>query len=129
MRAKLLHHNGERVFALVFDAGDDPMQGLQRFAAEQRLSAAGFTAIGAFSEAVLGYFDWDKQAYERIPVREQVEVLALVGDSRLRFGRRSSRPPAPRARPELGPRADPHQRRRDLDRFSSLICELSVQKS
>ena len=28
----------------------------------------------------LGYFDWEKKEYKRIPVREQVEVLSLVGD-------------------------------------------------
>ncbi|HET7297337.1 MAG TPA: DUF296 domain-containing protein, partial [Burkholderiales bacterium] len=27
-----------------------------------------------------GYFDWEKKDYERIPVREQTEVLALLGD-------------------------------------------------
>lgn len=80
MRAKVLNESGERVFAVIFDTGEDPMAGLTRFAREQNLSAAGFTAIGAFSEATLGYFDWDKKDYERIPVREQTEVLALVGD-------------------------------------------------
>ena len=80
MRAKLLNDTGERVFALIFDIDEDPMQGLQRFAEEQNLSASGFTAIGAFREAELGYFDWERKDYEGIPVREQVEVLALLGD-------------------------------------------------
>jgi predicted DNA-binding protein with PD1-like motif len=56
------------------------MAGLAQFAGEHKLSASSFTAIGAFSEAMLGYFDWEKKDYERIPVREQTEVLALVGD-------------------------------------------------
>jgi uncharacterized protein len=80
MRAKVLNESGERVFAVIFDTGEDPVAGLTRFAEEQNLTASGFTAIGAFSEAVLGYFDWEKKDYERIPVREQTEVLALVGD-------------------------------------------------
>ena len=80
MRAKLLNQKGERVFAVIFDTGEDPVAGLTRFAEEQNLTASGFTAIGAFSEAVLGYFDWEKKDYERIPVNEQTEVLALVGD-------------------------------------------------
>jgi hypothetical protein len=29
---------------------------------------------------VLGYFDWTSKEYQRIPIQEQVEVLALVGD-------------------------------------------------
>ena len=87
MRAKLLNKDGARVFAVIFETGDDPVAGLTRFAEEQRLSACGFTAIGAFSEAMLGYFDWEKKDYERIPVKEQVEVLALVGDIALQDGR------------------------------------------
>jgi uncharacterized protein len=80
MRAKLLHESrGERTFALIFDTGEDPMEGLTRFAEEHNLSASSFTAIGAFSDATLGYFDWEKKDYERIPVPEQVEVLSLIG--------------------------------------------------
>jgi hypothetical protein len=80
MQAKLLNETGERVYAVIFDTGEDPVAGLTRFAEEHDLDASGFTAIGAFSEASLGYFDWEKKDYERIPVDEQVEVLALVGD-------------------------------------------------
>jgi uncharacterized protein len=87
MRTKLLNENGERVFAVIFETGDDPVAGLTRFADEQKLGASAFTAIGAFSEATLGYFDWEKKDYERIPVKEQVEVLALVGDVALQDGK------------------------------------------
>ena len=80
MRSKLLNARGERTFALIFDTGDEAMSGLSRFAAEQNLSASRFTAIGAFRRVVLGYFDWEKKDYERIPVEDQVEVLALIGD-------------------------------------------------
>jgi hypothetical protein len=80
MQAKTLRESGERVFAVIFDTGEDPIAGLTRFAEEQNLSASSFTAIGAFSEATLGYFDWEKKDYERIPVPGQTEVLALVGD-------------------------------------------------
>mgnify|MGYP006176373101 CR=1 FL=1 len=86
MRAKLLNDSGERVFAVIFDTGEDPVAGLTRFAEEQDLTASGFTAIGAFSEAMLGYFDWEKKDYERIAVPEQTEVLALVGDIALGDG-------------------------------------------
>jgi uncharacterized protein len=88
MRAKTLNESGERVFAVIFDIGDDPVVGLTRFAEERNLSASSFTAIGAFSEAVLGYFDWEKKDYERIPVLEQTEVLALVGDIAVDAGNR-----------------------------------------
>jgi predicted DNA-binding protein with PD1-like motif len=37
-------------------------------------------AIGGFQEAALGYFNLERKDYDKIPVREQVEVLSLVGD-------------------------------------------------
>jgi predicted DNA-binding protein with PD1-like motif len=80
MRAKLINEVPERTFALVFDRGDDVMPLLEAFAAEYALTASRFTAIGAFERATLGYFDWERKDYDRIPVDEQVEVLSLVGD-------------------------------------------------
>jgi predicted DNA-binding protein with PD1-like motif len=67
-------------WALVFEKGDEPISLLERFAQEQRLTAASFSAIGAFSSAVLGYFDREQKEYEEIEVGEQVEVLTLLGD-------------------------------------------------
>jgi predicted DNA-binding protein with PD1-like motif len=84
---KLLSEGGERVFAVVFETGDDPVAGLTRFAEEHQLGGAAFTAIGAFSEATLGYFDLNRKEYDRIPVQEQVEVLALLGDIALQDGK------------------------------------------
>jgi predicted DNA-binding protein with PD1-like motif len=80
MRSKLLNDKGERTYALVFETGDEPVSLLEKFAVDNKLTAGRFTAIGAFSEAVLGYFDWQSRKYEQIPVGEQVEVLSLVGD-------------------------------------------------
>jgi predicted DNA-binding protein with PD1-like motif len=80
MRSKILNEAGERSFALVFETGDEPMSLLERFARENNVTAARFTAIGAFREVVVGYFDWENKEYLRIPIREQVEVLSLVGD-------------------------------------------------
>ena len=87
MRAKVLNDHDERTVALIFETGEDPVAGLNRYAAENKLGACRFTAIGAFSEAVLGYFDWQKKEYERIPEKEQVEVLALVGDIAFQDGK------------------------------------------
>ncbi len=81
MKGKLIYEEqGEKTFALVFDPGDEVMEELTNFAKENGLSAARFTAIGAFSDATLGYFDMEKKEYRKIPVDEQVEVLSLVGD-------------------------------------------------
>jgi predicted DNA-binding protein with PD1-like motif len=87
VRTRILSDDGERTIALVFDSGDEAMAMLAQFANKERIGAARFTAIGAFSRAVLGYFDWQRKDYERIPVHEQVEVVALVGDVALENGR------------------------------------------
>ena len=79
--SRLLHENaGQRTFALVLATGDEAMRCLQSFVARERVSAAQISAIGAFSEAVLGYFDWEKKEYRRNPVSEQLEVASLLGD-------------------------------------------------
>lgn len=81
MRARLIHEDGGlRTHVVVFDKGDESVDGLTEFAAEQHIEAASLTAIGAFSRAIFGYFDRDTKDYLRIPVDEQVEVLSLVGD-------------------------------------------------
>jgi uncharacterized protein len=80
VKSKLLSEGTERTFILAFDKGDEVVETLTAFARAQSLSAAHFTAIGAFSDVTLGYFDRDKSDYERIPLREQVEVLTLAGD-------------------------------------------------
>jgi predicted DNA-binding protein with PD1-like motif len=81
MKSRLIHeHKGEKTFALIFETGDEAMKGLVDFAKANKLGAARFTAIGAFRDVTLGYFDWEKKQYQKIPVREQVEVLSLIGD-------------------------------------------------
>jgi predicted DNA-binding protein with PD1-like motif len=74
-------------YALIFDKGDEFIAGMQRFAEEARLAASQFTAIGAFSDLVLGYFDRERKAYKKIPLKEQVEVLILAGDVALQDGK------------------------------------------
>lgn len=81
MESKLLYENeGRRTFALIFETGDEVIALLQEFAQAHRLGAAQFSAIGAFSEAILAYFDWQTKQYRHNPVREQVEVASLTGD-------------------------------------------------
>lgn len=80
MQDRLVDATGTRTFVLVFDSGEEFMAPLRVFAQEQGLTAAQFTAIGAFSQATLGFFDLERKDYIEIPVNEQVEVLALVGN-------------------------------------------------
>ena len=87
MRVRVLEDQGEKTYILVFEKGDEFMDELLRFAREQHLDAARFTAIGAFSRATLGYFDRDRKDYRKISIDEQVEVLSLVGNIALNEGK------------------------------------------
>jgi predicted DNA-binding protein with PD1-like motif len=87
MQSKLLADDVEKTYALIFDKGDEVISTLKSFAAEHKLTAAHFTAIGAFREATLGYFDRDRRDYKKIPVHEQVEVLSLIGDVAAKDGK------------------------------------------
>lgn len=80
MRSKLLNADPPITYAVVLDTGDEVIGELGKFVREQEVEAASLTAIGAFSRAVLGYFQWETKQYEKIPVGEQVEVLSLLGD-------------------------------------------------
>lgn len=80
MRALLLHDEGEKTFAIIFDKDEEFLAGLTDFITREGITAAHFTAIGAFSKATLGYFERDRKTYKKIPINEQVEVLSLVGD-------------------------------------------------
>lgn len=81
MKSRLIHEaHGQRTFVLVLDTGDALRECLGRFAAEQGLSAAQVTAIGAFRRATIRFFDWESKSYQPIPVEEQVEVVSLNGD-------------------------------------------------
>jgi predicted DNA-binding protein with PD1-like motif len=80
VNATLVSRGREQTYVLVFDTGDEVISELEAFARERRIEGAHFTAIGAFSDAALAYFDWRTKEYRRIPVSRQVEVLVLAGD-------------------------------------------------
>jgi hypothetical protein len=87
MKTQLIHQqHGEKTFAVVFDKGDEVVAGLQDFAHAQQISAAYFTAIGAFSDVTLGYFERERKDYKQMKLREQVEVLTLAGNIALSQG-------------------------------------------
>lgn len=80
MKSKLLNPETEKTFVLVLDPGDEILDSLSSFAREQQLQAAHFTAIGALSKAVIGFFDSQIRDYQKIRIDEQVEVLSMLGD-------------------------------------------------
>src|SRR6185312_2973353 len=86
MKSKLLLDGKEKIYALVFETGDEVVSLMTDFARQNALSASTFTAIGALSDVTLGYFNVTKKDYKKIPIAEQVEVLSVVGNIAINKG-------------------------------------------
>ena len=86
MKVRMIEQGTQKTYAVIFDKDAEFIAGLTSWAKENQLGGSHFTAIGAFREVTLGYFDRDKKDYQKIPVREQVEVLSLIGDIALKDG-------------------------------------------
>jgi uncharacterized protein len=80
MQVRVLNQGPPRVYAVVLETGEEAVACISRFAREHGLTASQVSAIGAFSEAVIGFFDFATRDYRRIAVRKQVELLSLLGD-------------------------------------------------
>ncbi len=87
MKVSTLYSDGLQTFVVVFASGEAFMAGMEQIAAQHRLDAAQFTAIGAFRSATLGFFDVAERTYREIPVDEQVEVLSLIGNIAIHRGK------------------------------------------
>jgi predicted DNA-binding protein with PD1-like motif len=70
---------GLTTFAIVFDKEEEVREKLLAFADTNRFADAHLTAIGAFSEVTLGFFNRRQKSYKKIPVKEQVEYSCPIG--------------------------------------------------
>jgi predicted DNA-binding protein with PD1-like motif len=81
MQSKLLNDsNGQRTFAVILETGDEVQDCMKTFIKAESIRAAQLTAIGAFSDVELLYFDWELKSYQKSAIAEQVEVASLIGD-------------------------------------------------
>jgi predicted DNA-binding protein with PD1-like motif len=80
MREVELRDGDRRIVVVAVDKGQDAVTMVTEAAARHGMRGARVTAVGGFASAEVGYFDREKRDYLRIPVREQVEVLSLLGD-------------------------------------------------
>jgi predicted DNA-binding protein with PD1-like motif len=76
-----------RTVVLVFEHGDNVMPILQEWCEQQGVTAASFTAIGAFERVTVAWFDWQAKDYRRTRVDQQVEVISLAGDVAVNDGK------------------------------------------
>jgi uncharacterized protein len=80
MKSKTIAGNPERTFVLILDPGEEAFKAITEFANQNGISGASVTALGAFKQAKVGWFDIEAKRYRPIPVTEQCEVLSLLGD-------------------------------------------------
>jgi uncharacterized protein len=81
MKVRLLAENGGvKNYAIVLAKGDEAMSGLTDFARQNKVTSASFTAIGAFSHATVAWFDDSRKEFKLVPIREQVELVSMIGD-------------------------------------------------
>ena len=81
MKSKVVSDQaGSRTIVVILDSGEEAFATLALFANAAGISAASLTAIGAFENAVVGWFDVAAKNYRKIRVDEQCEVLSAIGD-------------------------------------------------
>jgi predicted DNA-binding protein with PD1-like motif len=80
MRYNVLEQIGDRrKFVLVLAAGEEAVATIEKFCNEAKVSAASLTGIGAFTHSSLGYFNPTTQEFVQNEIKEQTEVLSMIG--------------------------------------------------
>ena len=82
MKVRELKTPVEKSYVLVFDKGDEVISKIKEFARSRQseFSTLKFEAIGALKTAVIAYFNMSSMEYEKMEIREQVEVTSLIGN-------------------------------------------------
>lgn len=80
MKSRSINDGVERTFILILDQGEEAFKSIAEFANREKITGASVSAIGAFAEARVGWFDLNAKKYKPIEVGEQCEVLSLLGD-------------------------------------------------
>jgi predicted DNA-binding protein with PD1-like motif len=80
MNYKLINDDKQKTYAVILESGEEAMEQLLAFAKSLNLSASQFSAIGAFSDTTVGFFDFSIKDYKKNRFNQQMEVVSLVGD-------------------------------------------------
>jgi predicted DNA-binding protein with PD1-like motif len=70
MKSKSVAAGEERTFVLILDQGEEAFKAITDFANKQGISGASVSAVGAFAEARVGWFDLSR-AGSKIEARAQ----------------------------------------------------------
>jgi predicted DNA-binding protein with PD1-like motif len=77
---KIAGDAGAETRIVILESGEEAFSALTKFANEAGITAASLTAIGAFENATVGWFDFEKKTYKKIEIAQQCEVLSAIGD-------------------------------------------------
>jgi len=77
---KIASEAGAETRVVILESGEEAFEALTKFANDAGITAASLTAIGAFENATVGWFDFEKKTYKKIEVAQQCEVLRAIGD-------------------------------------------------
>jgi predicted DNA-binding protein with PD1-like motif len=77
---KIAGDAGAETRIVILESGEEAFAALTKFANEAAITAASLTAIGAFENATVGWFDFEKKTYKKIEIAQQCEVLSAIGD-------------------------------------------------
>ncbi len=65
---------------VILEPGEPVIETLTTYLSQQGVMAGRISAIGGFSEARIKYWNPESKSYEERAVRQQVEVISLLGD-------------------------------------------------
>lgn len=77
----------QRVYLWRLPHGADLLSAITGFAASRGITCGSVTAIGAVSEAVLGYYDQTAKTYREHRFRKPMEIASCVGNISVRDGK------------------------------------------
>lgn len=83
---KVILQDGPR-YIIRFDAGEEVVSGLVKFAEENNITGAVFSGIGACSRIDLGFFNTTVKDYRKKPFYENREIISLNGNIAMAGGK------------------------------------------
>ncbi len=79
--------NLKKTFLLRAEENTELVRFITKFAEDEEITAAEFTAIGALKRAKLGFYDQEKHGYHEITVDSPHEIASCIGNISVKNGR------------------------------------------
>ncbi len=73
-------HQEKDGYVLNIERGEEFLSSLRAFLEKEKINAGYFTGLGAAGELELAYYNLSTKKFERHTIKEDVEILSLVGN-------------------------------------------------